>query len=299
MNSAPTFNMPKPPVLDPRSMREFEVLATIAKKEAGLVIPREKAPMVFARITKRLRALGISDRGTYCKLVSAPEGAEERRNLVSTLTTNVTSFFREQHHFDTLARDIIPTLRKRLKSGKPVRLWSAGCSSGQEPYSIAMVILEHFENASSQDIRILATDIDPNVLQVAKSGTYDEKQISSISPERRARFFRPSRHENTSNESFRACDAVKELVSFRELNLLGKWPFKGQFDVIFCRNVVIYFDREAQNSLWRRFQMHTRDGGYLFLGHSERMDESCLDEFSPCGTTTYRRTATERTGKEI
>ncbi|MDV7145718.1 protein-glutamate O-methyltransferase [Tropicimonas sp. TH_r6] len=298
MNSSGSISTPSSPRLDTQSLKDFDVLASIAKKEAGLVIPREKAPMVFARITKRLRALKISDRSVYCRMVAAPEGAEERRNLISTLTTNVTSFFREPHHFDTLAQDIMPILRERLRSRQPVRLWSAGCSSGQEPYSIAMTIMENLENTASHDIRILATDIDPNVISTARTGIYDESQISAIPKEIISKFFTPSRESGTPHDKFEICRGVKDLVSFRELNLLGGWPVKGEFDAIFCRNVVIYFDKNSQNSLWPRFQSHTREGGYLFLGHSERIDESQLGDFAPCGTTTYRRTTTEKIGKE-
>lgn len=282
------------PAAGSASLGQFEILAAVARREAGLMIPRQKAPMVFSRLTKRLRALGLGDFSAYCRLIESDDGAAERRQLVSTLTTNVTAFFREAHHFETLARDVMPELVARAKSGRPVRLWSAGCSSGPEPYSIAMVILEHLPDAGSHDLRILATDINSGVLRTAQAGIFDERQMEPISPERRRSFFEPAAAGPAAAPQYRLRDRVRALVAFRELNLIGPWPMRGQFDAIFCRNVVIYFDKQTQATLWPRFHDACRTGGYLFLGHSERLDDTHCGEFRPCGTTTYRRLPASR-----
>lgn len=290
MNTSGALNLPRSPELDAGSLKEFEILARIARQEAGLVIPPEKAPMVFARVSKRLRALGLKDRGDYCRMVEDQNEVVERRLLVSALTTNVTSFFREAHHFETLAERILPELVRQARSGQRVRIWSAGCSTGPEPYSIAMVVLEKCPEAASLDIKILATDIDPVALSAARSGCFAENQVSSISRARQKSFFKARSLRSSSDENTKIADKVASLISFRELNLVAPWPMKFQFDVIFCRNVVIYFDRETQISLWPRFAQVCKPGGYLFLGHSERLDDSNLCHFRSIGTTTYQRT---------
>ncbi|RYH09739.1 protein-glutamate O-methyltransferase CheR [Tropicimonas sp. IMCC6043] len=292
MNAPTALNLPQPQTLDPQALRDFETLARIAREEAGLVIPPEKAAMVFSRVSKRLRALGISDRSVYCKMLESRDETAERRQLVSALTTNVTSFFREPHHFDTLKEAILPELTGRARAGERVRIWSAGCSTGPEPYSIAMAVFEKCPEALDLDIKILATDIDPAALATARSGSYSSSQVSAISEDRRRLFFRKPDASTHGSECAQVSDRLTGLISFRELNLLASWPMKFKFDVIFCRNVVIYFDRETQNALWPRFAQACRPGGYLFVGHSERLDDDSLPHFRSVGTTTYQRTNT-------
>lgn len=268
-----------------RDREDFDTIARIAREDAGLSIPPEKAPMVFARLTKRLRALGISDRSEYCRLVQTPDGAEERRKLICTLTTNVTGFFREAHHFEMIATEILPQLAVRARQGDRVRFWSAGCSSGQEPYTLAMVVLDAIPEARDLDVRILATDIDTDILAMAKRAEYDEMALAPLSPVMRKKFV----HETSERGKLGLAQDVRQLVSFRELNLLGKWPMRGPFDLILCRNVVIYFDQVTQNALWPRFESVCAPGGHLFLGHSERIDQDNAGRFQPVATTTYRR----------
>ncbi len=277
-----------------KARSEFELLAGIAHEDAGLLIPPEKAPMVFARLAKRLRALGMVRRSDYCDLLLSADGKTERRLLISTLTTNVTSFLREPHHFSTVARDILPQLALRARAGGRVRFWSAGCSSGPEPYSLAMVLLEGIPDAPNLDIRILATDIDPEILRTARVGEYDEAQLKPLSQKQREKHFKPLPNRGC----FEVSPTLRKLVSFRELNLLAAWPMRGQFDAIFCRNVVIYFAQDTQNTLWPRFQNACAPGGYVFLGHSERLDPRFAPELKSCGTTTYRREDPAFTGKE-
>ena len=194
----------------------------------------------------------------------------------------VSSFFREGHHFATL-REAAPHLCSRAKSGEKIRIWSAGCSSGQEPYSIGMTLLEAEPSIGQHDLRILATDIDPVILAHARSARYGSLQMSGISEDFRARYF-----EATGGDTFVVKEAVRSLVSFRELNLLRDWPMQGSFDVVFCRNVVIYFDEETQLGLWPRFRRILADEGLMFLGHSERIPDAATMGFLPDGITTYR-----------
>ncbi len=264
----------------------FKMIAEIAHREAGLAISPNKAAMVHTRVARRLRALKMNSYAEYCALIDSPAGKEERGALISILTTNVSSFFRESHHFDRMRDEVIPNLMTKARSGRPVRIWSAGCSNGQEPYSIAIALLEDPRFQTALDIKILATDINPDVLEFARTGVYDSSMVSGLSPGRRKRFLAESNDGPT--RAWRVKGRARNLISFRQLNLLDAWPMKGKFDVIFCRNVVIYFDQATQRKLWQRFGRIMVDGAWLFLGHSERISEDDLDMLSPVGMTTYR-----------
>ncbi|MBM7067817.1 protein-glutamate O-methyltransferase CheR [Actibacterium sp. 188UL27-1] len=271
----------------------FTLVAKIAHEHAGLLIPREKASMVFSRMGKRLKALSISDYRSYCDLLESEEGHWERRQLISILTTNVTGFLREAHHFVKLENDILPDLIQRAKKGQRVRIWSAGCSSGEEPYSAAMAILSAFPNASSHDIRILATDIDLPILETARSGLYPESSLKPLPTTWQRDFFCAIPEQ----AHFQISDMVKQMVAFRELNLMDAWPFSGQFDVIFCRNVVIYFSQATQYQLWPRFEAACRPGGTIFVGHSERIEHHNAPSFNMVGQTTYKRQGLEKSSQ--
>ncbi len=272
------------PILDDRA---FEQIAAIAHKEAGLAISPNKAAMVHTRVARRLRALNMSTYDQYCALVASDAGAAERRELVSVLTTNVSHFFREDHHFDRLKEDVLPEMFQNLKAGKRVRIWSAGCSNGQEPYSIAMAILDFAPLPPNADLRILGSDIDPNVISFARNGTYDQTMLSGLPDRQKDAYFKPV--SSGHGPAWQAQDSLKNLVAFRELNLLHTWPMKGKFDIIFCRNVVIYFDEQTQAALYKKFAEVLPPGGWLFLGHSERVSEDHLKALPPVGMTTYRR----------
>ncbi len=272
------------PVLDDQA---FKQIAAIAYKEAGLAIAPSKAAMVHTRLARRLRALNLGSYQEYCDLVASGEGISERRHLISALTTNVSHFFREDHHFDRLRKEVLPGLREKIHSGARIRIWSAGCSNGQEPYSIATTLLEDGPLPARNDVKILATDIDPNVISFAKTGIYDERMISGIPEPMRSAFF--AQLNPQSGTSWQAKKELKDLVSFRELNLLNTWPMNGTFDVIFCRNVVIYFDEKTQGQLWQRFAEVMNPGAWLFLGHSERVNKESMASLPPVGMTTYRR----------
>ena len=264
----------------------FHRITRIALEDAGLSIPASKKALVQSRLSRRMRALGVSDFSAYIAIVSRPDNSEERRELVSVLTTNVSSFFRERHHFDFFSQTVLPTVEAKLASRSgPVRIWSAGCSSGQEPYSLAMECLRRIPNAADRDLLILGTDIDPVVLQRARTGQYSQSEVSGI-PENdlRQHFISDSVHG-----SHRVNEGLRRLIRFRELNLHAKWPMRGQFEAIFCRNVVIYFDEEHQRKLWPRFHMALVPGGYLFLGHSERIHPIEGSGFTSAGVTIYRK----------
>jgi chemotaxis protein methyltransferase CheR len=183
-----------------------------------------------------------------------------------------------------LRETVLPTLEDKAVRGDSVRLWSAGCSGGQEPYTIAMEVLKWMPDASQLDIKILATDIDPNMIEKGNEGTYSSEDVEGIEEAQRSRFFHPI--ANTDN--YQADDKLRQIITFRELNLFKKWPMKRKFDVIFCRNVVIYFEPEDQARLWKKFASVLEPDGWLFLGHSERLSGQAASMFNTCGITAHR-----------
>jgi chemotaxis protein methyltransferase CheR len=267
----------------PFSEKEFEKIAKQLRAVAGIDMPRAKEPLVYSRLAKRIRQLGLRSFADYCKLVEDPNAHEIEHMLVA-LTTNVTRFFREPHHFEDLKRRVLPPLITRLKNRGRARIWSAGCSSGQEPYSIALTVLEVLPEAKAYDIRILATDINTQVVAEARAGRYPVDQVSSVPEAMRKRYF-----EADGSGQVRVTDEARALIVFRELNLMGEWPFKGQFDVIFCRNVAIYFDEDVQATLWRRFAERLNPGGRLYIGHSERVGGPAAQLLRTDGVTAYTR----------
>jgi chemotaxis protein methyltransferase CheR len=265
---------------------DFREIARIAKANAGIDLAQSKATLVYSRLTKRLRTLGISTFSEYCAMVR--ENDEERNTMIAALTTNVTRFFREPHHFEHLREEIIAPLADAARRGKRVRLWSAACSTGQEPYSMALAILSVIPEAASLDVRILATDLNPHVVARGKAGLYQKEELQDVPPSLRAKWLEASRDEARDGE-MRVIDEVRSLVSFRELNLMGSWPFNGPFDAIFCRNVVIYFDRDTQSVIWTRLARLLKDEGALYIGHSERISGPAHALLSADGITTYRK----------
>lgn len=265
----------------------FTFIGSLAQHEAGLMIPREKATMVFTRLNKRLKTLGIERYESYCELLRRgdPDALAERRALISILTTNVTSFMREPHHFEILRQDILPGLIARGRAGGRVRMWSAGCSSGQEPYTIGMCVLEDWPDVHRFDFRILASDIDEVVLQQAREGKYAKSTIETLPDKWRSSYFSAP----DANGQCTVSKDLRKLITFRPLNLVKPWPFSGKFDVIFCRNVVIYFDQDTQNQLWPRFEEVCYPGATLFLGHSERVEDAAGTALQMIGKTAYRK----------
>lgn len=264
--------------------KDFFALAKLVHGECGIVLADAKKGLVVSRLTRRLRELDLRDFGQYCRLLQSEQGMDERARLISALTTNVTKFFREDHHFRSLEKQIFPALVEKARRRGRVRIWSAGCSTGEEPYSLAMELLDVCSDALSLDIRILATDIDPQVLARARAGRYTDTAVAGVPASRRSRYL------IASNGEFEVVQALRELITFAPLNLVGQWPIRGPFDIIFCRNVVIYFDNATQEVLWQRFAGLIPPSGHLFIGHSERLGRAAERYFATNGITQYRRT---------
>lgn len=268
---------------------DFARIAALLHAEAGIFLPESKATLVYSRLGKRLRALGLESFRDYCALIDSADGADERQLMLAALTTNVTRFFREPHHFEHLKSNVLPSLLRQAERGGRVRLWSAACSKGHEPYSMGMTVLGLLPQAASLDVKILATDIDVNVLAYAREGFYEDDARKDIP---KAYFDRWCRAAPTgSRGTWEVGPELRALVAFRELNLIGTWPMKGKFQAIFCRNVVIYFDEPTQEKIWNRFVGFLEPDSRLYIGHSERVTGPAVPSFTPDGVTTYRKLA--------
>ena len=263
---------------------DFRRIAAMLHSDAGIFLPEAKSTLVYSRLVKRLRVLGMASFRDYCAFLDEAGGADERQQMMAALTTNVTRFFREPHHFEHLKTKVLPPLLDAARRGGRVRIWSAGCSKGHEPYSIAMTVLSSMPEAADRDVRVLATDIDPNVIEEGRAGLYDRAALEGVPPAEFKRFLRPE----GKGGSFGVTEEIRRLVAFRELNLIGQWPMAGQFDVIFCRNVVIYFDEATQAKIWTRFSGVLKPGGTLCIGHSERLSGEAQKRFTNVGITIYR-----------
>lgn len=266
--------------------KSFDAISKLAYRESGLQLVVEKSSMIQSRLRHRLKASGMNCFQEYADFVCSDRGFSERRHMISALTTNVSHFFREQHHFEILAKQILPRAINSAQKGNRIRIWSAGCSNGQEAYSIAMTILENYPEALNLDIKILATDIDPKVVLFGENGEYPERLISGVPAQLLKKYFVTD--NSNSERLYVAKPDLKSLVYFKELNLLSNWPMKHLVDVIFCRNVVIYFDFETQNRLWPRFRQQLSENGQLFLGHSERITDPGVFGFISDGPTAYK-----------
>lgn len=270
--------------------RDFREIAAMIHADAGIHLPQSKAALVYSRLAKRLRALGLANFRDYCRLVATSEGLDERQRMLAAMTTNVTRFFREPHHFHHLERKILPSLIEAARRGVRLRLWSAACSSGQEPYSIALTLLSLMPDAAKYDVKVLATDIDPYMLAAGRKATYTEDDVAPVPVNLRAQWFMPV-HGGQPDHGTRLVEAatgLRELVVFRELNLFGPWPMTGCFQAIFCRNAAIYFDEPAQEQLWTRFAPKLSPDGVIYVGHSERIIGAATKFFEAEGATIYR-----------
>lgn len=265
----------------PFSDQAFRAIAQLAHSSFGLHLEPAKKQLVYSRLTRRLRALGLSNFEDYCAMLNGPNGDDERKELLSALTTNVTQFFRERHHFEQLSASVLPHLIARAREGGRVRLWSAGCSAGQEAYSLALILLWLCPEATRLDIRILATDIDPQILARARAAQYPLAEYAAI-PRPLAKS-----HTTVNGDTFSIAANARALVAPKVLNLIEPWPMTGRFDVIMCRNVAIYFSEETQARLWSRFSDVLARGGHLMIGHSERLSGRATAEFTSTGITAY------------
>lgn len=262
---------------------DFRSISALMRHETGVSLNREKSAFVYSRLTKRLRSLGLRDFKDYCALVRSETGAVERKEMIAALTTNVTKFFREMHHFLHLKAEI-QRRAEQIRNGRRLRIWSAACSNGQEAYSIAMTIYSVFPEADRLDIKILATDIDKNMIDLARSAEYPDDVVAAIPAEVRKRWVQRS----SRSEYWRMNERLSSIITFRELNLVGSWPMKNRFDSIFCRNVAIYFEEQTQQAIWSRFVPFLLPEGVLYIGHSERITGPAIRRFRSDGVTTYR-----------
>ena len=265
---------------------DFRRIAEILLTDTGIYLPKSKTGLVYSRLAKRLRTLGLRSFREYCALVSESAESDERQRMLAALTTNVTRFFREPHHFEHLRKDVLPPLVEQARRGGKIRIWSAACSNGAEPYSIGITLLSVMPDAASYDVKVLATDIDPNMVADGSRGIYGDKLLQAVPADLRLRWFTPGRDDD--GKTWAAGEALQSIVAFRELNLIGAWPMRGKFDAIFCRNVVIYFEDETQARVWSRFAPYLTAGGRLYIGHSERLTGAAAALFDGDGITTYR-----------
>lgn len=261
---------------------EFAAVAAIMQSDARIHLTEAKRTLVHSRLSRRLRDNGVASFRDYVRLVQSDP--VERAAMVVALTTNHTHFFREGHHFDHLRQNVLPWLQMRAR-GQPVRIWSAGCSSGEEVYTIAMCLLGK-DRASAAwlrdaDVKLLATDIAPHVVEATRRGIYSAATVDPIPAPYRSAWMAPV------GGDFQMVDAARALVTARVLNLFGHWPMRRQYDVIFCRNVMIYFDDAAKAELEARFVEMLVPGGYLYIGHSERLIGPAAAQMQPCGQTIY------------
>nr|WP_026317734.1 protein-glutamate O-methyltransferase [Algicola sagamiensis] len=265
----------------PMTDKDFEFICELVYNTCGIVLGDHKREMVYSRLARRIRSIGLRDFKEYCELINQ-KNSPELSECINSITTNLTSFFRENHHFEFLENKALAEMKSRHSVDKRVRIWSAGCSSGEEPYSIAITLAKHFP--TPWDFKVLATDLDSNMLYKAKNGIYAEDSVDGLPSEKMERGFVRSK----ANRQVKVKPGIQEHIQFKRLNLLQQWPMKGPFDVIFCRNVVIYFDQPTKVRLFERYWDMLADGGYLFLGHSESLSKDSPN-FKSVGRTIYQK----------
>lgn len=259
------------------------------------MLDERKREMVYRRLMRRTRELRIASFSAYCELLKADD-EKEVGNFINAITTNLTSFFREDHHFQYLEKRYIPELIER-NSGRRLRIWSAGCSTGEEPYSIAITLRHAMEpHLKAWDAKILATDLDTEVLDTGKAGIYAAARIEGIDENTIRRWFRKG--SGSQANKVRVDSRLKQLITFKQLNLLADWPMHGPFDIIFCRNVLIYFDKSTQNILIDRYHQLLKPNGLLFLGHSENLGQHS-GRFQALGHTIFRKCEQPQPYKEL
>ena len=264
---------------------DFLCISELAYRHTGISLSDHKRYLVYGRLRKRLQALGLRQFRDYCDLLKC-ENNDEVEHFVNAITTNLTYFFREGHHFDYIRDHLVSALLESGGMKHPIRILSAGCSTGEEPYSIAITLLEAIDNLANHDLQILATDLDSNALATASAGIYSLKSVDGIDEQRLRRWF--LRGKGAQQGNVRVSPVLRNMVTFKQLNLLKDWPMKELYDIVFCRNVVIYFDKPTQQALYERLARHMRPGSHLFIGHSEQLKESAA-EFRLIGKSIYQK----------
>ncbi|PAU94994.1 hypothetical protein CK503_05900 [Aliifodinibius salipaludis] len=254
---------------------EFKKIQTKIYDYCGINLHEGKQALVRSRVMKRIRKLGLQNFSHYLNYLESDSSGEEFLALVDVLTTNKTSFFRESQHFKFIRDNVLPEI-----NGRQVKWWSAGCSTGEEVVSSSIVIQE---NINPQSVKILGTDISRDVIKTAKRGVYQAKSVKGISPKLVSKYFR-----KVNDEQYQITESIRKMATYGRLNLKKKWPLNGPFQIIMCRNVMIYFNRETQQELVSRFRKMLEPGGYLFLGHSESI-ASADRKFENISPAVYRK----------
>lgn len=264
---------------------DFRLVAELVYKAAGIVVRDHKEAMVRGRLMRRCRELGLASIAEYCAVLRTPAIERELPGLLNALTTNHTAFYREAHHFEHLASAALPALMPDgpERVGR-FRIWCAAASSGEEPYTIAATVNAFLRGVSVRDLRILATDIDTEVLDRGERGIYAVQSIESLDPPLKSALML----EPSGPGQVRVGERLRRMIAFKRLNIIEPWPMSGPFEVIFCRNMLIYFDQPTKASIITKFIAMLRPGGYLYLGHSEALPQS-FPELVPCGRTIYQR----------
>jgi chemotaxis protein methyltransferase CheR len=247
--------------------KEFKLFQGIIYRQTGIHMSEKKRNLIVARLSKRLRALNLKNFSEYYQYLTENNNSDnEIINLINRVTTNKTDFFREMHHFEFLMEEALPSIIRDSRRERKLRIWSAGCSTGEEPYSIAMIVAEAFQGERGWDIKILATDLDTEVLMKAATGVYPSQVVSPVPISYLSKYFERTRH------GYEVARVIKSMVAFRKLNLIEQvFPMKRSFDIIFCRNVMIYFDEDTKHNLIKKFHHHLKDNGFMFVGHSESL----------------------------
>jgi chemotaxis protein methyltransferase CheR len=269
------------------SSKSFQKLSQFIHTQVGIKLPQGKKVMLEARLQKRLRVLGMDSYESYVDFLFTEKGQQsELRPLIDVVTTNTTEFFREPKHFEILVQDILPEWMRRTGGQRTLRLWSAGCSFGMEPYTLSMVMHEFAGWNKSFSFSILATDISTRALQHAARGVYEQDKIGSIPQQFRKKYLLRSKDPNKA--LVRMGPELRQTIDFRRLNFMEEFSFDKELDIIFCRNVIIYFDKPTQERLFRQFCRCLQKDGHLFIGHSESLSGMALplEQIAP---TVYRR----------
>ncbi|MBL4866158.1 MAG: protein-glutamate O-methyltransferase CheR [Pseudomonadales bacterium] len=273
----------------PMLSKDFKVIQEVALAETGISLSHHKQEMIYGRIVRRVRALNLANFTEYCTYLQKNLNAE-LMDFTNAITTNLTYFFREPHHFEYLKDTVIPKIKSNKLNNKKLRIWSAGCSTGEEPYSLAITLKEAGWPAG-WDVKILATDLDTNVVAHGKAGQYKKERFEGMDKGVQKKWFSHSinKDENGRESQLLTVEpSLQNMILFRKLNLLQQWPMKGKFDVIFCRNVVIYFSKDTQRVLFDRFADILNPNGFLFIGHSESLNR-VTERFETLGRTVYRK----------
>lgn len=264
---------------------DFERIRQFVSEHTGIVLTKKKKDMVYGRLSKRIRR---GDFISFSAFIDAlDEGDEDEKDfMINAITTNLTAFFRENHHFEFLKNTVIPSLVKTKGYKKHLRVWSAGCSTGEEPYSIAMILKESLPDFEDWDVKILATDLDANVIAHGKAGIYRQDRIEGLDETRIKRWFKRGTGDNA--DMVKVSPELQQMITFKRLNLLHEWPMSGPFDLMFCRNVVIYFDKDTQRVLFDRYADILAPDAHLFIGHSETLFK-VSSRFDSLGQTIYQK----------